>query len=52
MKSERGEKVTRVLLSLICFTAYISFFIAVIANAFNTDPYRFLVGSTAVVFGA
>jgi hypothetical protein len=38
MKPDKSEKVTRFLLSLICFTAYISLFIAVIANAFNTNP--------------
>jgi hypothetical protein len=36
MKSEKGEKVKRFLLSLICFTAYISLFIVVMANAIST----------------
>lgn len=43
MKPDKSEKVTRIMLSLICFTAYISLFIALIASAFNVNPYRFLM---------
>jgi hypothetical protein len=43
MRPDNREKASRFLLSLICFTAYISLFIALIANAFNTDPYHFIL---------
>jgi hypothetical protein len=43
MKPDKNEKATRFVLSLICFTAYISLFFAVIANAFNAHPYGFLM---------
>ena len=43
MKPESREKVGRFLLSLICFTAYIALFIALIANAFGADPYHFIL---------
>jgi hypothetical protein len=44
MKSENDEKITRLLLSLICFTVYISFFSAVLASAFNTNLFHRLLG--------
>jgi hypothetical protein len=44
MKPEKNEKVTRLLLSLLCFTAYIFLFIAVIANAFNARAHDLLLG--------
>lgn len=43
MKPDKSETISRFLLSLICFTAYISLLVVVIANAFNTDPYHFLL---------
>lgn len=43
MRSDKSEKATRFVLSLICFTAYISLFIAVIATAFNTGQYNFIL---------
>lgn len=43
MKSEKGEKITRFLLSLICFTAYIFLFIAVMASAFDTNLNHSLI---------
>lgn len=39
----KRQKVSWPLLSLICFTAYISLFIAVTAHSFNTDPYHFIL---------
>lgn len=44
MKTEKSEKISRFLLSLICFTVYISIFSAVLAKAFNTNFYQFLLG--------
>ena len=44
MKSEKSERIIRFLLSLICFTVYIFLFNAVIAYAFNTNLYHFLLG--------
>ena len=44
MKHKTNEKIGRLLLSLICFTAYICLFVAVIANALDTNLYRFLLG--------
>lgn len=50
MKPETKEKTGRVLLSLICFTAYIFFFIAVIANTLDTTIYDlFSAGSHTLV---
>ena len=43
MKPDKREKIGRFLLSLICFTAYIALFIAVMAQAFNTDAYHFIL---------
>lgn len=43
MKLDKREKVSWFLLTLICFTAYIALFIAVIANAFNTDSSHFIL---------
>lgn len=43
MKLEKDGKWTQLLLSLICFTAYISLFIAVIAKAFSTNAYGLLL---------
>lgn len=43
MRPDKREMVGRFLLSLICFTAYISLFIALIANAFNTDPNHIIL---------
>lgn len=42
MKPDAREKGTRLVLSLICFTAYIALFVAVIANAFKTSLHSFL----------
>jgi hypothetical protein len=42
MKHGKRETVTRFVLSLICFTAYIALCIAVTASALNTSPYSFL----------
>jgi hypothetical protein len=44
MKSEKSEKITRFLLSFICFTAYIFLFVAVMANAYGTNLNHFLLG--------
>ena len=44
MKSEQSEKITRFLLSLICFVMYISLLSAVLAKTFNTNLYHFLLG--------
>jgi len=44
MKSEALEKLGRFLLSLICFTAYLFLFAAVIANTLDTNVYDFLLG--------
>jgi hypothetical protein len=39
MTTETNEKITRVLLTIICFTVYMSFFVAIIAEAFRSDPF-------------
>jgi hypothetical protein len=44
MKSKLQEKVIRSLLSLICFMAYTFLFIAVLADALNTNVYRVVLG--------
>lgn len=38
------EKIARLILSLICFTAYISLFVAVVSSALNSNPSRPLLG--------
>ena len=42
--STKREKTTRVVLSLVCFTAYISLFIAVVASAFQVSLAQPLLG--------
>ena len=48
MKSETnkklGEKLGRILLSLICFTVYNVLFLAALANSYDTDLTNFLLG--------
>lgn len=44
MKSEAFERLGRFLLSLICFTAYLFLFAAVIANTTNTSLHDFVLG--------
>lgn len=44
MKPETNEKIGRFLLSLACFVAYLFVFVAVIANALDTNVSRFLLG--------
>lgn len=44
MKSTTNEKIARYLLSFVCFTAYLFLFFAVIASAYHTDAYHFLLG--------
>lgn len=43
MKPDKSERISRFLLSLISFTVYIALFIAVMAKAFNTDLYHFIL---------
>jgi hypothetical protein len=42
LKPENAERITRFMLSLICFTVYLSLFVAVLANAFTPNPQYFL----------
>ncbi|HWS90236.1 MAG TPA: hypothetical protein VN282_24920 [Pyrinomonadaceae bacterium] len=42
--SSRGEMLARLVLSLVCFTAYISLFVAVVTSAFDTSLSRPLLG--------
>lgn len=44
MKHDRKEKITRLLLVLVCYATFVSVFVAAVADAFNTDPYHFLKG--------
>ncbi|HEX5731598.1 MAG TPA: hypothetical protein VF131_02095 [Blastocatellia bacterium] len=44
MKFEGDQKLIRFLLTIICITAYLFFFIAVLADTFNTNLYDFVVG--------
>jgi hypothetical protein len=44
MKPETTDKLTRFLLTLICFTVYMCAFVTVIANAFRTNAYELLFG--------
>lgn len=46
MKPGANQKLSQFLLSLICFTAYIFFFIAVLAKTFNTPLYDFILGQS------
>lgn len=41
MKATKRETIARYVLSLICFTAYISCFIVVMASAINTSAHDF-----------
>ena len=43
MKHEAYQKLGQFLLSLICFAAYLFLFIAVIADALNTNVYDFIL---------
>lgn len=43
----KREKATQFVLSLICFTVYISLFTAATASAFNVTPYHFIHGRAA-----
>jgi hypothetical protein len=43
MKSKIIENITRYLLSFVCFTAYLFLFLAVIANAYRTNVFDFLL---------
>ena len=38
------ERLARLLFSLICFTVYLFFFAAVLANTLNANLYHFLLG--------
>jgi len=44
MTSETRDKITRSLLTLICFTVYLSLVAALAAYAFGTNVYKFLLG--------
>ncbi len=44
MKPDKRETITRFVLSLICFTAYISCFFAVMASALNTAAHNITRG--------
>ena len=44
MKPEMNEKLSRFLMSMICFTAYLFLFVAVIASALGTNLRDFLLG--------
>jgi hypothetical protein len=44
MKSEKKETAIRWLLNLICFVGYIALLNAIVANAFDTNLYHFLLG--------
>jgi hypothetical protein len=39
MKSEKSQKVERFVLSLICFTVYISLFVVAMASAFGASSH-------------
>lgn len=43
VKANRNGMTARVVLSLICFTAYIALFVVATANSFNTNLYSFLL---------
>lgn len=42
MKSENGEQITRLIVSLICIVLYLSALIAATASAFQTNLSQFL----------
>jgi len=44
MKPKTTDKLTRFLLTLICFTIYMFAFVAMLANAFRTNAYEVLFG--------
>jgi hypothetical protein len=44
MKPETNDKISRFLLSFFCFTAYLFFCVAMVANALDTNLSDFLLG--------
>jgi len=44
MKLEDDQKLIRFLLTLICIAGYLFFFVAVLAETFNTNFYDVVVG--------
>lgn len=44
MNPYKNEKIRGLLLVLVCYAAFVSVFVAAMADAFNTDPYHFLQG--------
>jgi hypothetical protein len=40
------EKLGQMLLVLVCFTAYLFFFVAMLAETFNSNIYKVMLGSS------